>query len=144
MPLTLHFSALEPVDLVVRTGMQIRCDYRSLKAFWLHGYAGQTNCTPANYQAVVKNTINAITAMKLNVILDLMWTDAGGQDTGSGAGYELPDNDSVTFWSQAAKVYAGYSNVLFELYNEPHPSSHSSCWAAGCAITKTILETGAK
>ena len=64
------------------------------EGFWLHGDAAQTNCTPANYQAVVKNTINAITALKLNVILDLMWTDAGGQDTGSGAGYELPDSDS--------------------------------------------------
>ena len=105
------------------------------EGFWLHGDAAQTNCTPANYQAVVKNTINAITALKLNVILDLMWTDAGGQDTGSGAGYELPDSDSITFWSQAAKLYASYSNVLFELYNEPHPPTFA-CWAAGCAITQ--------
>ena len=28
-----------------------------------------------------------------------------------------------------------YSNVLFELYNEPHPPSFA-CWAAGCAITQ--------
>jgi endoglucanase len=105
------------------------------EGFWLHGDSAQTNCTPANYQTVVKNTINNITALKLNVILDLMWTDAGGQDKGAGAGYELPDSDSQAFWSQAAKVYAGYSNVLFEVYNEPHPPSFA-CWAAGCAITQ--------
>ncbi|MGZ6386520.1 MAG: glycoside hydrolase family 5 protein, partial [Ktedonobacteraceae bacterium] len=112
------------------------------EGFWLHGYAGQTNCTPANYQAIVKNTINAITAMKLNVILDLMWTDAGGQVTGSGAGYEMPDSDSQLFWSQAAKVYASYSNVLFELYNEPHPPTFA-CWAAPtCTITNDTTSGG--
>ena len=106
------------------------------EGYWLHGYAGQTNCTPANYQAHVKQAIDTLTALKLNVILDLMWTDAGGQDTGSGAGYELPDSDSITFWSQAAPIYASYSNVLFELYNEPHPPSFA-CWAAPtCSITQ--------
>ena len=105
------------------------------EGYWLHGYAGQTNCTPANYQAHVKQAIDTLTALKFNVILDLMWTDAGGQDTGSGAGYQLPDSDSVLFWSQAAPIYASYSNVLFELYNEPHPPSFA-CWAAGCAITQ--------
>ena len=105
------------------------------EGYWLHGYAGQTNCTPANYQAHVKQAIDTLTTLKFNVILDLMWTDAGGQDTGSGAGYQLPDSDSVLFWSQAAPIYASYSNVLFELYNEPHPPSFA-CWAAGCAITQ--------
>jgi len=112
------------------------------EGFWLHGYAQQLNCTPANYQALVKQTIDTLTAMKLNVILDLQWTDAGGQVTGRGAGYELPDNDSITFWSQAAKIYAGYSNVLFELYNEPHPLTFA-CWAAPtCAITNDTTAGG--
>src|SRR5215831_3149486 len=35
------------------------------EGFWLHGEAAQLNCTPANYQTVVKNTINALTALKL-------------------------------------------------------------------------------
>jgi endoglucanase len=74
------------------------------EGFWLHGFAKQLNCTPANYQAAVKNAINALTALKLNVILDLQWADAGGKDTGSGAGYEMPDSDSIAFWSQAAKI----------------------------------------
>ncbi len=105
------------------------------EGFWLYGNASQANCTPTSYRALVKNTVNALTALKLNVILDLMWTDAGGQDKGHGAGYELPDSDSITFWSQAAPMFAGYSNVLFEVYNEPHPPTFA-CWAAGCAITQ--------
>src|SRR6266487_1675951 len=112
------------------------------EGFWLHGFAGQKNCTPANYQALVKLTIDTLTAMKLNVILDLQWTDAGGQATGSGAGYEMPDSDSVLFWSQAAKIYASYSNVLFELYNEPHPPTFA-CWAGPtCAIKKDTTAGG--
>ena len=47
----------------------------------------------------------------------------------------MPDSDSQYFWSQAAKAYASYSNVLFEFYNEPHPPTFA-CWAAPtCAIT---------
>jgi endoglucanase len=104
------------------------------ESFWLHGSA-QQNCTATQYQTLVKQIVDAITALKLNVILNLQWTDAGGQAAGGGAGFEMPDSDSVTFWSQAAKIYASYSNVLFELYNEPHPPSFS-CWAApSCTIT---------
>ena len=102
------------------------------ESFWLKGSASQS-CTANQYQGIIKQTVDAITALKLNVILDLQWTDAGGQAAGAGAGFELPDSDSLTFWSQAAKIYAGYSNVLFELYNEPHPPTWS-CWAAGCTI----------
>jgi hypothetical protein len=112
------------------------------EGFWLKGYAGQTNCTPANYQAHIKQAIDALTALKLNVILDLMWADAGGQATGGGAGYEMPDSDSITFWTQAANVYKSYSNVLFELYNEPHPPTFA-CWAAPtCAITNDTTAGG--
>jgi endoglucanase len=102
------------------------------EGFWLKGSPSQ-NCTASQYQGIIKQTVDAITALKLNVILDLQWTDAGGQAPEGGAGFELPDNDSLTFWSQAANIYKGYSNVLFELYNEPHPPTWP-CWAAGCTI----------
>lgn len=48
----------------------------------------------------------------------------------------MPDADSVTFWTQVATAYSSYSNVLFELYNEPHPSTWA-CWQTGCSITDT-------
>ena len=79
--------------------------------FWLYGYSTQ-NCTSAQYQGLVKSTVDALTSLKLNVILSLHWTDAGGQYSGRGAGFEMPDNDSVIFWTQVAKIFSGYSNVF--------------------------------
>jgi endoglucanase len=109
--------------------------------FWLHGFAAQ-KCTSAQYQGLVKSTVDALTSLKLNIILDLQWTDAGGQYTGGGASFQIADNDSVLFWTQVAKIYSGYSNVLFELLNEPHPHANSvpnqntwACWQNGCQIT---------
>ncbi|TMF48698.1 MAG: glycoside hydrolase family 5 protein, partial [Chloroflexi bacterium] len=106
------------------------------QSIWLNGLPGQ--CTAAQYQATVKQTVDTLTALKLNVIIDLQWTDAGGQ--AQAAGWEMPDARSVTFWQQVAPIYASYTNVLFELYNEPHPTFSTStatwqCWLSGCQIT---------
>ncbi len=103
------------------------------EGFWLRGDAAQ-GCTAAQYQARVKSVVDSLTAKKMNVIVDLQWTDAGGQSANGGAGWESPDNDSLTFWTQVPPIYKSYSNVLFELYNEPHMPSWT-CWASGCTIT---------
>lgn len=105
------------------------------EAIWLYGLPpGPQACTPAQYQAMVKQTVDALTALHLNVMLELHWSDAGGQSLPYGNGWAMPDADSQTFWQQVAPIYASYTNVLFELYNEPHPLSWS-CWAAPCTIT---------
>ncbi len=111
------------------------------ESFWLNGFPVKS-CTAAQYQALVKTTVDALTAMKLNVILDLQWSDAGGQSKGGGAGWQMPDNDSVKFWQQVASAYSGYTNVLFELFNEPHPTPANvpngniwACWQQGCQVT---------
>jgi hypothetical protein len=111
------------------------------ESFWLNGFSAQ-NCTAAQYQATVKAIVDTISALKLNVIIDLQWSDAGGQSKGGGAGWQMPDNDSVRFWQQVAPLYKGYSNVLFELFNEPHPESGNvpnqniwACWQQGCQVT---------
>lgn len=103
------------------------------EGFWLKGAPGYP-CTAAQYQQTVKQTVDALTALKLNVIIDLQWSDAGGQSGQGGGPWAMPDADSVTFWQQVASIYSGYSNVLFELFNEPHPSSWS-CWSAACTMT---------
>ncbi|HZS77184.1 MAG TPA: cellulase family glycosylhydrolase [Ktedonobacteraceae bacterium] len=110
------------------------------EGFWLHGNPSQ-GCSAAQYQSLVSQVVNTVTnTLHLNAILDLMWDDAGGQVAGAGAGFMLPDNDSVTFWSQAAGAYKSNSNVLFELYNEPHPQfpnaqTNWSCWQNGCQVS---------
>ena len=103
------------------------------ESYWLNGQPAQ-QCTAVQYQGLVQTTVDTLTSMHLNVIIDLQWTDAGGQAAGGGAAWQMPDDDSVTFWKQIAAMYSSYSNVLFEVFNEPHPGSWS-CWAAPCTIT---------
>jgi endoglucanase len=104
------------------------------EGFWLNGAPGYP-CSAAQYHALVKQTVDNLTALKLNVIIDLQWVDAGGQSGQGGGPWPSPDADSVTFWSQVAPIYQSYSNVLFELYNEPYPSSWA-CWkSGGCSYT---------
>lgn len=103
------------------------------EGIWLYGQPSQT-CSAAQYQALVKKTVDALTALQLNVILDLQWSDGGGQSLQGGGTWAMPDADSVTFWQQVASIYKGYPNVLFELFNEPHPPQWV-CWAAGCSIS---------
>ena len=103
------------------------------EGFWFNGDT-QAQCTAVQYQALVKTVVDRLTALKLNVVIDLMWVDAGGTVSGSGAGFQMPDADSVLFWQSVAGIYKSYTNVLFELYNEPHPPTWA-CWTAGCAIS---------
>jgi endoglucanase len=109
------------------------------EVLWLYNHSQNGEaCTPAHYQSLIKRTIDTLTLFHLNVILDLQWSDAGGN--GPAASWALPDADSITFWEQAAKIYARYSNVLFELYNEPHiwvPSMTNlwNCWRSGCSVS---------
>jgi endoglucanase len=105
------------------------------EGFWLRGSPG-TSCTAASYQALVKSVVGSLTAHNMNVMIDLHWTDAGGHSLGGGGPWAMPDADSVTFWTQVATIYKTYSNVMFEVYNEPHPSAGTwSCWLKGCAVS---------
>ena len=102
------------------------------EGFWLRGAPGYP-CTALQYQTLVKNTVNILTALRLNVILDLQWTDANRQSGQGGGPWAMPDADSVLFWQQIAPIYKSYTNVLFEVYNEPHPAWWS-CWVARCTM----------
>ncbi len=108
--------------------------------FWLYGNTklkpSQDNvCTASQYQAQVKQVVDNLTSLKLNVILDLHFTDAGGQwYENGGSQWSMPDSDSVSFWQQVAPLYSSYPNVLFELFNEPHPNSWK-CWLETCSIS---------
>lgn len=102
------------------------------EGIWLNGQPLQ-QCPADQYHQLVKRTVDALTAMKLNVIIDLQWSDAGRQSKLGGGQWAMPDADSITFWQQVAGIYKSYPNVLFELFNEPHPAQWS-CWMAGCKV----------
>jgi hypothetical protein len=103
------------------------------EGIWLYGQTFHA-CSAGSYQALIKKTVDTLTALKLNVILDLQWSDAGDQSLQGGGQWAMPDADSVIFWQQVVGIYSSYSNVLFELFNEPHPPSWS-CWLSACTLT---------
>ncbi|SRR5579884_4211281 len=103
------------------------------EGFWLYG-APSSGCSSSQYQSMIKQTVDTLTTLKLNVMLDLHWTDADRQSGMGGSPTAMPDSDSMTFWQQVASAYKAYTNVLFELYNEPHPARWH-CWRSGCHIT---------
>lgn len=114
------------------------------ESFWLYGNPS-IGCSATSYQTMVKQVVDTLTTLHLNVLLDLQWTDAGKQTASvgdfAGDAWSMPDQDSVTFWQQVATNYKGYSNVLFELFNEPHDSVGWSCWRNGCQITNDFSGT---
>jgi len=111
--------------------------------FWLYGDPSQ-GCTAAQYQSLIQNTIAALTRDNLNVMLDLQWSNAGGQATAAvgdfaGDSWSMPDQDSLKFWQQIASIYKSNDNVLFEIFNEPHIASNSwSCWRNGCWVANDV------
>ena len=94
-----------------------------------------------SYQATVDSLISYAAAHNIYVMLDLHWSDAGvlGSNLEQHA---MPDQDSNTFWQSAALRYANNPTVLFDLYNEPHPTNsfgqpNYAVWNAGGTITET-------
>lgn len=136
-----HYQAedLARLGMGTSTGQTLYWDANTVRlplseSFWLYGSPSQ-HCSAAKYQALVKQIVRNLTAFNLNVILDLQWTDAGGQAAGSGDAWSMPDLDSLTFWQQLAGLYKNAPNVMFEVFNEPHnQGSDWPCWRNGCAI----------
>lgn len=105
------------------------------EGIWLNGQSSE-GCSAAQYRSLINSTVNTLTALKLNVILDLQWSDAGGQSLQAGGPWAVPDADSVIFWQQVATTYKSYPNMLFELFNEPHPGTWA-CWLSACVTSDT-------
>ena len=70
----------------------------------------------------------------------------------------MPDNDHApAFWTSVANTFKGYSNVIFDLHNEPYPDNNQgtgrffdllftvyitdtpaawACWRDGCWVSQ--------
>jgi endoglucanase len=98
--------------------------------FWL----ADSPLFDSSYATVVDAAVAWAEAAGMDVILDLHWSDAGvlGGCSGSSDGcqQQMPDANSITFWSDVAARYRDDGRVLFELYNEPHDVSWS-VWKSG-------------
>jgi len=70
-----------------------------------------------------------LTADNVIVILDLHWNNSGTNQANSQE--PMPDlNHAPAFWTSVATAFKSNPSVIFDLYNEPYPTSWS-CWLNG-------------
>ena len=84
----------------------------------------------ANYRSAFISFVNLLTQSGITPELDLQWNAAGSQlASGTKA---MPDADhSGAFWQSVASTFAGRTDIIFDLYNEPHPNGGWSIWRDG-------------
>lgn len=94
--------------------------------YWLE----DTQADGSGYRSKVLNILSWAQTRGIYILIDLqVTTEAEGQPAlpWSGA-YTL--QEFLDFWQSVAQATAAYDNALYDLYNEPHPSSPSQ-WISG-------------
>lgn len=86
------------------------------------------------YISTVRSVIASAEAAGLVVILDLHWSDAGNPLSTSVGQQCMADGDSLVFWRSVAASFESDTQVMFELYNEPHDISWP-VWRDGGTLT---------
>jgi endoglucanase len=88
------------------------------------------------YQQAIVNFVTLLNQHGIYAILELHWSAPGSLPAINQA--PMPDRDhSVTFWKGVAATFKGDTGVLFDLFNEPFPSSNGDttngwqCWENG-------------
>jgi endoglucanase len=85
---------------------------------WLGLNGVSTTYGGTNYKNAVKAYVDLLTTNGLAVIIDLHWTASGTNQASTQA--PMPNSDhSVAFWTDCATMFKSYSNVIFDLFNEP-------------------------
>jgi hypothetical protein len=83
----------------------------------------------SGYRQHIIDTVKVITAAGMTAIVDLH--AAGHDNPASNPGYSDsgqlgPDQQSIAFWQDAAALWGGNLNVVFELFNEPRMTAHEA------------------
>jgi endoglucanase len=94
------------------------------------GYLGETG--KALQLGYLKNIVNAAVDQDIYVIID--WHLEGSDP------YE---SDAIAFFTQAAKDYGKYNNVIFEVFNEPKNTSQSAVTSYANKVIAAIRGAGA-
>jgi hypothetical protein len=107
---------------------------------WFGKAPGQTDGGKA-YRELVREVVVCCSGHNAYILLDLHWSDAGvwGKNIGQ---HNLPDENSVAFWTDLAPRYRGDPSVLFDLYNEPTNKITWDQWSGGGPMTETDEKTG--
>ncbi|HEY4330388.1 MAG TPA: glycoside hydrolase family 5 protein [Phycisphaerae bacterium] len=97
------------------------------------GKANEQNGDAKPYRDLVEQVVKLCESKGCYVILDLHWNDLNEWGKWIGQ-HSMPDDNSVAFWKDFAKLYANRPAVIFDLYNEPHDVSWD-VWLNGGQIT---------
>jgi endoglucanase len=92
------------------------------EGYWLSNHP-QFN---RNYQAYIDRAVQWTLQSGMDVIIDLHWSG------NPAAQQPMASRQSITFWQEVARKYAGDGRVIFELYNEPNGVS-AQVWRNGDA-----------
>ena len=100
------------------------------------GTGPTSTCTPTApmtaadyYSKVLKPAVDYATSKNLYVIIDFHQIDDVTTGSGADAKASTSAADALTFWTDIAPKFASYSNVLFEVFNEPIDTGRSIAWA---------------
>jgi hypothetical protein len=86
----------------------------------------------AAYVAAISAYVSQLDRAHIYADLDLHWSAPG--DSLADGQQEMPDaSHSQLFWTEVARTFRTYSNVLFEPYNEPYGVPWQ-CWEYGCVV----------
>jgi hypothetical protein len=122
-----HFSA-DDFRLMADTWKANVVELYLNQDFWLSGSPRYD----AMYSTRIAQAVHDAEQAGMDVILTLLWSDAGNLDGGTqnNGQHEMPDANSIAFWRDVATAYQDDGRVLFELYGEPHDVS-VSVWRDG-------------
>ncbi|GCE12760.1 hypothetical protein KTT_26190 [Tengunoibacter tsumagoiensis] len=82
------------------------------------------------YRAAIAQYVILLNSRGIIPVLDLHWT-APGTTIAIGQ-RSMPDADhSIEFWHSVADLFKYDRSVIFDLFNEPYPTSNWDCWKNG-------------
>jgi hypothetical protein len=112
---------MQSVDVALK-GWHSNCIRLPLCQDRWFGKAAYQNDNGDAYRKLVDAVVKEVGASHAYVLLDLHWSDAGqwGKMIGQ---HSMPDDNSLSFWENAAERYKNQPSVLFDLYNEPRDVS---------------------
>ena len=98
------------------------------------GHAPEQHDGGAAYRALFDQIVRKADEKGAYIWMDMHWSD--GAQWGKFIGqHKMPDENSKTFWLNAAAVYKNHPAVLFGLYNEPYGISWE-LWRDGGEFTE--------
>ena len=108
------------------------------------GTGPSASCTPASpvtadqyFTNILKPAVDYATSKNLYVIIDFHQID--NMTTGTGSTASTSAADAKTFWMDIAPKFANYTNVFYEIFNEP--IDYQKTWATIKPVVQDIITT---